>query len=108
MKKHNVRLRASLLAVSLASACAAHAQTVPPPPVPPVLPPSDLDVMRQFEERERLEQDILRQLEEQQRRERGATQPTTPQAPTPAVPDLAGNEFQIDRVYLQGERRPPS
>ena len=107
MKKHQQRLRASVLALSLATACAAHAQTVPPPN-PQVLPPNDLDVMRQFEERERLEQEILRQLEEQQRRDSEATKPPPQQAPTPSIPDLAGNEFQIDRIYLQGERRPPS
>jgi len=66
------RLRISLLALSLLSAFAAHAQTF-----------NELDALRQREERERLEQDILRQMEEQQQRQQQATPapPTTP-APT--------------------------
>lgn len=95
-----------MLAVSLCSAIAAQAQT-PPLPEPQLPPINDLDAIRQFEERERLEQEILRQLEEQQRREREAARPGAP-TPAPAVPDLAGNEFHIDRIYLQGENRAPS
>jgi hemolysin activation/secretion protein len=90
-------LRASprLLAIALLSGNA-YAQQLPGAQ-------RDLEQLRQREERERLEQEILKQLEEQQ--QRAAT--PVPEVPTTKAPDLAGHAFPIERIVLQGERRPP-
>lgn len=64
-----------------------------------------LDRLRQRDERERTEQEILRQLQEQQERERAAQE--APETPAPPVLDLGGHAFHIDRIVLDGERRPP-